>query len=156
MMYVVLSWSCRKAVMRLPGLEAPEGGNICGIYGVPVGLRCWYCYCCLGDFRLGCPFWDFLLLFVLLWPVVIPVSLRWFFGLCCVRKWSWQFWCALWFGGGLAECVCCLERCVLDWYNLSLHKFSIAQRGWINSRLPSQVWMGRQWCLGNTTIMVSG
>ena len=39
-MYVVLSWSCRKAVMRLPGLEAPEGGNICGIYGVPAGLRC--------------------------------------------------------------------------------------------------------------------
>ena len=34
MMYVVLCWSCRKAVMRLPGLEAPEGGNICGIYGV--------------------------------------------------------------------------------------------------------------------------
>ena len=34
MMYVVLCWSCQKAVMRLPGLEAPEGGNIFGIYGV--------------------------------------------------------------------------------------------------------------------------
>ena len=59
MMYDVLCWSVEKAVMLLPGLESPEGGNIRGIYGVLAGLRCWYCYCCLGGFRLDCPFWDF-------------------------------------------------------------------------------------------------
>ena len=95
MLYVVLCWSCLRAVMRLPDLEASEGGNVCGVYGLPAGFRCWSRHCCLGGFRLGCPFRDFLLLFVLLWPVVIPVSLRWFFSVCCVRKRSWQFFGAL-------------------------------------------------------------
>jgi len=40
MLYVVLCWSCVRAVMRLPDLEAPEGGNICGIYGLSAGLHC--------------------------------------------------------------------------------------------------------------------
>ena len=31
--YDVRRWSVEKAVMLLPGLEAPEGGNIRGIYG---------------------------------------------------------------------------------------------------------------------------
>ena len=89
--YDVRRRSVVKAVMLLPGLEAPEGGNMRGIYGLLAGLRCWHCYCCcLGGFRLDCPFWD-LLLFVLLWPVVIPVFLMGFIGVCCVRKWSWQF-----------------------------------------------------------------